>query len=43
MVLTMAKALALGADPIAIGTGSMIAINCNKRYSQKQILKKRWV
>ena len=26
----MAKALALGADAIAIGTGSMIALNCNK-------------
>merc|ERR1711970_1095470 len=26
----MAKALALGADAIAIGTGSMVALNCNK-------------
>ena len=26
----LAKALALGADAVAIGTGSMIALNCNK-------------
>ena len=26
----MAKALALGADAIAIGTGALIALNCNK-------------
>ena len=38
----MAKAIALGADAIAIGTGAMIALNCNKDI-QKQILKKKWV
>ena len=26
----MAKALALGADAIAVGTGALIALNCNK-------------
>ncbi len=33
----MAKALALGADAIAIGTGSMIALNCNKDIPEASV------
>ena len=36
----MAKALALGADAIAIGTGSMIALNCNKDIPEANFRKR---
>jgi glutamate synthase domain-containing protein 2 len=39
----MAKALALGADAIAIGTGAMIALNCNKEIPESNFEKEMGV
>ena len=39
----MAKALALGADAIAVGTGALIALNCNKDIPEADFEKKSWV
>ena len=39
----MAKALALGADAIAIGTGAMVALNCNKEIPESNFEKEMGV
>ena len=39
----MAKALALGADAIAIGTGAMISLNCNKEIPESDFEKEMGV
>ena len=39
----MAKALALGADAIAIGTGAMVALNCNKEITESNFEKEMGV
>jgi Glutamate synthase domain 2 len=39
----MAKALALGAEAIAIGTGAMIALNCNKEIPESNYEKEMGV
>ena len=41
----MAKALALGADAIAIGTAGLIALNCNKDIPEAdfETKKRKWV
>ena len=38
----VAKALALGADAVAIGHSSMMALNCNQRYSRSGLRKRDW-
>ena len=43
MVLIWQKLLALGADAIAIGTGSMIALNCNKDIPESNFEKEMGV
>ena len=39
----LAKCLALGADAVAIGTGSMIALNCNKEIPESNFEKEMGV
>ena len=43
MALILQKCLALGADAVAIGTGAMIALNCNKEIPESNFEKEMGV